>query len=88
MTPPKDDEDKNSCKKGIQCGEIKDFQFPKHQISNNCTVKKKEQPQIDTRKCKIDTGSDGNFMPIRMYKIHFIHTNDHKVIKRNSLTKK
>ena len=25
--------------------------------------------------CKLDTGSGGNVMPIRMYKLHFLQTN-------------
>ena len=30
---------------------------------------------MDTWKYKTDTGSDGNVMPINMYKVLFLHTN-------------
>ena len=56
----------------------KRFQFPQHQISNNCKVKNKKQPKKDTCKIQIETGSDGNLMPVRMYKMLFPH------IKMNS----
>ena len=38
-------------------------------------LKTKSSQRTHTCKCKIDTDSDGNLMPIRMYKMLFLHTN-------------
>ena len=42
------------------------FSFPYHQSSNNQKLKNKKQAK-NRYLPKIDTGSDGNLMPIRMH---------------------
>ena len=44
-------------------------------------LKTKSSQRKDTCKYKIDTGSDGNLMPIRMYKMLFPHTNINELNK-------
>ena len=44
-------------------------------MSNDGKVKKEKCQKVDTCEYKIDTDSDGNLMPIRMYKVLFLHKN-------------
>ena len=61
-------------------GQHKEFDMVRSKIFNlysvsNCKAKTKGSQRTDTYKYKIDTGSDGNLMPVRMYKTLFPHTN-------------
>ena len=57
---------------GIWHSWFKSFEVSQHQISLNCKTGDKKQQKTEMWKLKLDTGSEGNQMPIIMYEVLFL----------------
>ena len=71
----KDNKDKKVATQEFDVVRKKSFNFHSIRLVIIAKLKTKKQPKTHTCEYKIGTGSDGNLMPIRRYKVLFLHAN-------------